>query len=101
MRAYLRPSGVNGSRFNLRLAKAHKVAARALKVQRAEDAQLLASVREFYFAGGDMASMPHWLLSKVLVERRDGTWEWEVIDRSTGRLLGHIVMGRGMGVRQC
>lgn len=98
MHAYLRPSGLNGSRFNSRLAKTHKAAWRALKLQRAADLQLLEGVREFICSGRGMSALPQHLHSKVLMKWSDPSRACEVLDRSTLRLIGRVTR---LGVWPC
>lgn len=98
MQAYLRPSGTNGTRFNRRLAKAHKAAWYALKAQRAADLQILERVREFICSGRSLVSEPPELRSKVLLDFGDGFRYCTVYDRSTRRLMGRVTR---LGVWPC
>lgn len=98
MQAYLRPSGMNGTRFNRRLAKAHKAAWYALKAQRADDLQILERVRDFVCSGRGLASEPPELRSKVFLDWSDVSRECVVYDRSTRRKMGHVTR---LGVWPC
>ena len=98
MHAYLRPSGLNGTRFNSRLSKAHKAAWHALKLQRAADLQLLEGVRSFICTGRGLSAMPQHLHTKVVLKWHDPSRECEVFDRCTLRLIGRVTR---LGVWPC
>jgi hypothetical protein len=94
MSPYMKPMGLNGLRFNRRLAAAHKAAWSRRKGQRASDIKTLERVRDCIVDG---RLPPENLVgARVVFDRRND--RYEVLELGTGRLMGYASF---WGVQAC